>query len=120
MPLTPMPPPVDIVLLSMPSSSTSLFCQRPPPPMKGRFEATPLTGAVKPVSKPNANGLRPFNGRSMIFLLSITCPNDDVALSSNGAAAVTSTDCSSVPACKTAGRFTVWSTARVMPVKVRP
>ena len=48
---------------------------------------------------------------SMIFVLSITWPSDEVTLSSSGAVAVTSTDCSTTPGCSVTGSRTVWSTA---------
>src|ERR1035441_1975002 len=111
MPLMPMPPEVAMVLLSMPSSNTSLFCHRPPPATNGRLLVTPFTGAEKPDSSPSANGLRPFSGRSTIFLLSITWPRDDVEASTSGAASFTSIDCSTTPGFSTTGSFTVWSTA---------
>ena len=100
MPLRPIEPAFDTVLLSTPSSVTSLAEKRPPPAINGRFEPMPNIGVVLPESNPRAKALRPLSGSSRIFLFSITWPSDDVSASSDDATSFTSTSSRTSPGCR--------------------
>src|SRR5258708_6646936 len=70
----------------------------------------PNIGVVFPASSPRANGLRPFSGRSRIFLFSMTWPSEDVSASSSGETALTSTSSRTSPGCSATRIPAVWST----------
>src|ERR1700722_13845270 len=97
MPTTPIPPAVATVLLSIPSRRISLVWKRPPPATKGRLDATPFTGTELPEISPSAQTFLPLRGRSLILVLSMTWPNEEVDVSIRGTPPVTSIDLEVAP-----------------------
>ncbi len=70
-----------------------------PPLSKGRLYSGCPVHIMPGVSADRANGFRSAKGSCMICRLSITRPPEAVVVSSNGAAAVTSTVSASCPTC---------------------